>query len=60
MKRMLLALVPLFLSAVLVLGFACENFVLAFIIMFATLLIVCIIGVCVYVAEWIADKLGWD
>lgn len=60
MKRALLAIVPLVLSAALVLGFACGNFVLAFIIMFATLFIVCIIGVWVYVAEWIADKLGLD
>lgn len=60
MKRMLLTIVPLVLSVALVLGFVCENFVLAFIGMFATLFIVCIIGVWVYVAEWIADKLGWD
>ena len=60
MKRALLAIVPLVLSLVLVLGFVCENFVLAFIGMFTGLLIVCIIGVWVYVAEWISDKLGWD
>lgn len=60
MKRALLAIVPLVLSVALVLGFVCENFVLAFIAMFATLLIVCIICVWVYVADWIADKLGWD
>ena len=57
---MLLAIVPLVLLLVLVVGFACGNFVFAFIVMFAALFSICIIGVWIYVAEWIADKLGWD